>query len=100
MYRVKYKVCIIAYKLSKGLAPTYLMDKVKMFNPTCDKSLRCGPGRDKWMFHSDITVHRSSNYISKMIVEYNALPMNLRKAENINTFKSNLKTFYFKKAFG
>ena len=99
-YRVKYKVSVIAYKITRGEAPKYLMDKVKMFHPSCDKPFRLGAGRDRLMFHCDLAVHKSTTYVSKMIIEWNELPFALRQSENINVFKSNLKTYYFQKAFG
>jgi hypothetical protein len=100
IYRVKFKVSVIAFDVTRGTAPVYLTNKVKMFKPTCDKLLRPGSGRDEWMFNSNVVVYKSSTYISKMIVEWNELPLDLRRADDFETFKSMLKTYYFKKAFG
>ena len=99
IYRIKFKITSIAFKITRGIAPVYLNDKVKMFTPSTSISLRHGCGRDKWMFDSDVSVQKSSNLISKMIVEWNKLPLSLRKLESFDVFKTNLKTFYFKKAF-
>ena len=71
-----------------------------MFTPSTSMSLRQGCGRDRGMFDSDVSVQKSSNIISKMMVEWNKLPLDLRKLERFDVFKTNLKTFYFKKAFG
>ena len=100
IYRVKFKVCVIAYKVVRGTAPPYLREKMEMFKPTYNKILRPGSGRDKWMFQSDVGVHKSSTYVSKMKIEWNELPLEIRRVEDYETFKSKLKTHYFKKAFG
>jgi hypothetical protein len=98
-YRVKFKVSVIAFKVMRGVAPAYLTNKVQKFEPTCNKYLRPGSGRDKWMFENNIAVQKSSTFISKMITVWNELPLTLRQFENFSTFKSKLKTHYFTLAF-
>ena len=99
IYRIKFKVSSIAFKVTRGTAPEYL-DKVKMFIPPSDRPLRDGCGRDKWMFESTLEIQKSSAFIPKMITTWNALPWELRQLEHLDAFKSQLKTFYFKQAFG
>ena len=99
IYRIKFKVSSLAFKVTRRTAPSYMLDKVKMFTPPSDRPLREGCGRDKWMIQSNLDIQKSSAFISKMITTWNALPWELRQLEDLNSFKSQLKTFYFKQAF-
>ena len=100
IYRIKFKASSLAYKVTRGTAPSYLNDKLKMFRPSSNTLLRDGCGRDKWMFESNVSVHKSSTLIAKLIVEWNQLPLNIRKLTSFDIFKSKLKAFYFEQAFG
>ena len=98
-YRVKFKASTIAYKLVNGNAPSYLMEKAPLFKPTSDKPVRQGSGRDHLMFDSNLAMQKSSMWIAKMIIEWNKLPFDLRCLQDLDVFKSKLKTHYFKQAF-
>ena len=98
-YRIRFKASVLAYRMMSGNAPIYLMEKVKMFQPTCNKTLRHGTGRDELMFCSDVNTYRSSTWISKVIIEWNGLPLEVRSSKSLEIFKSKLKTHYFKLAF-
>ena len=90
---------MIACKITNGDAPEYLLEKTKLFQPYCEKPFRRGAGRDTWMFNIDLTEYKISTIISRMITEWNNLPLELRQSDNINIFASSLKTYYFQKAF-
>ena len=75
------------------------MDKVKMFTPTTEKSLRPWHGRDCMMFICNLEQCKNQTWITKMILEWNNLPVDLRKITKIDNFKKSLKTHYFKNAF-
>ena len=48
-YHIAFKLCLIAYKLLHGRAPTYLTDMFQSFSPTTSLNLRVGCGCDKLM---------------------------------------------------
>ena len=81
------------------MAPSYLIDKTATFKSTCDRPKRQGCGRDNLMFECSLSLIKSATWVSKMISEWNQLPVELRYLKDIEQFKSKLKTYYFKIAF-
>ena len=51
-YCIAFKLCLIAYKLLHGRAPTYLTDMFQSFSPTTSLNLRVGCGHDKLMLET------------------------------------------------
>lgn len=98
-YRIKFKVSLIAFKIAKKMAPKYLTGKVKLFTPTTNKNLRPWHGRDSMTFDCDLEQRKNPTWITKMMLEWNGLPVNLRLIDKIDDFKKHLKTHYFKQAF-
>ena len=96
---VKFKISMIAYKVTRKMAPVYLNEKITMFEATNIANLRPGHGRDRLMFDCSLKQSKIETWLTKMILEWNGLPMSLRKIDNFDEFKSKLKTFYFKQAF-
>ena len=92
--RLQYKVLLYVYKGLNGLAPSYIMDMVKIYTPT--RSLR---SNDKMLL--TVPVYKSATY-GKRTFSYcaaelwNPLPLNLKMSPSLNSFKSQLKTFLFK----
>ena len=52
LYRIAFKLCLIAYKLLHQRAPTYLTDMFQSFPPTTSLNLRVGCGHDKLMLET------------------------------------------------
>ena len=98
-YRVKFKVSLMAFKIVKKTAPLYLMEKVEMFEPTGNVTLRPGYGRDALMFNCNLEQCKNKTWIVHMILEWNALPLSIRSSETLVDFKTKLKSHYFKQAF-
>ena len=96
---MKFKVSLIAYKLAHKIAPGYLIDKVSLFTPNTERSLRPWHGRDAMMFSCNLDQCKNQTWVSKMILEWNDLPVKLRTITNLDSFKKALKTHYFQKAF-
>ena len=101
LFRIKFKVCLLAFKILNDKAPVYLKEKFVTFYPTTTIDLRDGCGRDNFMFkHLKDTKDKTRDTVfDKLIEEWNLLPLNIRKVKSVNVFKTRLKTFYFKKAF-
>ena len=81
------------------MAPNYLSEKVNLFEPAVDKNLRPWHGRDKFMFACNLQQCKKQTMVSKIIIEWNNLPANLRMIDQIDIFKNSLKTHLFKIAF-
>ena len=90
-YRIKYKLCLIAFKIVNNLAPQYLTD-TSYFCRSLRENLRIG--NDHFVLNSK---HHIQNSIShKRCVSWNALPYVLRTEICLTKFKKDLKTTYFK----
>ena len=98
-FRIKFKLCLIAYKIVIGSAPMYLSNIFELFVPNTDVNLRYGVGRDDRMLKISLQETKQITIYSKIIIEWNTLPLMLRKINNITLFKKQLKTHFFKQAF-
>ena len=98
-YRIKYKVSLVAYKVTKKMAPDYLINKMKLYKRHGGPLLRHGSARDELTFDCDLSTMKSHNKIDKIIVVWNKLPYALRNSKDIATFETGLKMHYFKEAY-
>ena len=90
-YRIKYKSCLIAFKIVNNLAPQYLTDTTYFYR-SLRKNLRIG--NDRFILNSRYHIQNSISH--KMCVSWNALPYVLRPEICLTKFKKDLKTTYFK----
>ena len=81
------------------MSAAYLCDEFCNFEASTTMSLRVGSGRDAYMFSLSTSQSRQNSIKTKLISEWNNLPYALRTEESVSTFKSKLKSFYFKEAF-
>ena len=91
--RIKYKSCLYVFKILHGQAPEYLSEMIRR-KPSLREGLRsclddtvvepCNSGRTA---------------AAAMCTTWNDLPLELRSARTLETFKKNLKTHYFRIAF-
>ena len=94
--RIQFKAALIAFNTYYCQSPKYLSEEFTKFYPTVSMTLREGCGRDRFMFKltSDIN---SKLLISKIILQWNALPIEIRMVSSKALFKSRLKSFFFSK---
>ena len=98
--RIQFKIVLIVFKIFKGFAPSYLSSLITR-KPESRYHLR--NSRDKTLlsypsFKSKATLgDRAFMFAAPKL--WNNLPRNIRESSSINSFKSKLKTFLFKKAF-
>ena len=93
--RIKFKACLIAYKIFNNEAPAYMTDEFEGYIPNIEMELRKGVGRDDTMFAETTEDHRNSSLFSRIKLAWNALPLNIRKCNSILCFKKKLKTYLF-----
>lgn len=97
-YRIQFKVLLLTFKALNGLAPTYLVELLQPYHPA--RQLRSAsqhllvvpPTR-----FSTVGDRAFSNIAPKL---WNDLPPALRSCTSLNSFKDQLKTVLFKRAFG
>ena len=63
IYRIKYKTCIIAYRIYHKTTARYLQERFTTFIPTTTTNLRPGRGRDQLMFKMDKRINEKTTVI-------------------------------------
>ena len=95
--RIVYKLLLLTFRALNQLAPSYISDLLTPYQPT--RNLRSGsqlllnvkPANMKSFGHRAF-IHSAPNL-------WNELPINIRKCKSIDSFKRELKTHLFKKAY-
>jgi hypothetical protein len=98
-YRIKFKICLIGFKIKRKIAPDYLINTLQDYEPTTSIDLRTGSGRDKEMFKCFPLFVNNRLLFSKLISVWNCLPLPLRLIESITDFKVRLKTHFIRLAY-
>ena len=99
--RIIFKTCLVSFKIFNGKAPESLKTKFMKFVPTTQTYLRPSSGRDEYTFDMKLDDHKANTVINRTKMNWNSLPLQIRKLkfEQIGKFKTDLKTFLFKKAY-
>lgn len=96
-FRLEYKICLLTHQCVYGSAPVYLKELLSPHNPTrCLRSANINllqVPKTKLCSMGDRAFQAAAPRL------WNALPAHLRAPQSVDLFKSNLKTFLFKKAF-
>uniref|UniRef100_A0A8P4KSI9 Reverse transcriptase domain-containing protein n=1 Tax=Dicentrarchus labrax TaxID=13489 RepID=A0A8P4KSI9_DICLA len=95
--RIEFKILLLTYKALHGQAPSYLKELIVPYYPTRTlRSLNAGllvvP-----IVPKSRTGARAFSYQAPLL--WNQLPVVVREADTLTTFKSRLKTFLFDKAY-
>ena len=85
-FRVEFKIALLVYKALNGLAPQYLSEELHHETLLIIPKVTRKTFGDRAFSHAGRTV-------------WNALPSSLRNCRNIDSFKVQLKTHLFEKAF-
>ena len=72
-----------------------MTEEFEKFTPTTTIQLREGSGRDNYMFHVTLHENKKPGLFSKIKLQWNLLPLELRKCDNLELFKKKLKSHYF-----
>lgn len=97
-FRVDFKILMLTYKALNGLAPQYLSELLIPYIParnlrSADASLLVVP-----VTYLKTMGDRAFSSVAPKL--WNSLPSEIRNAPSLKMFKSSLKTYYFKEAFG
>jgi hypothetical protein len=98
-YRITYKLCVLMHLVNTGRSPTYLTSLVTATSDLASRqSLRSASSRRFEVPRTTLKFgERSFSFAGPSA--WNSLPADLQKETNVETFKKNLKTFLFARAF-
>ena len=96
--RVEYKILLTTYKALNNLAPEYIATLVKPYVPA--RPLRSGDQhRLQRTFNYRLESYGGRAFSTAAPRLWNKLDYDIKTAENVNRFKSLLKTHLFRKAY-
>ena len=98
-YRIDFKILLLVYKCLNDLAPSYLMELIKPYHQDHYSTRR----KEQYCLHKP-PLFRLKSYGEKSFTyaaptEWNQLPVDIRSAPSVESFKSKLKTHHFNKHF-
>ena len=97
VFRVDFKILLLAFKAQNGLAPKYISDLLHPYTPP--RSLRSSGEAVLVVPKSRLATKGDRAFAIYAPRLWNALPIEIRKTNNLTAFKSLLKTHLFTKAF-
>ena len=95
--RIQYKINLLTFKALHGMAPEYLSVLLCFYSPVRNLRSSSSSLLDIPSSKTKCTGDRAFSVCAPKL--WNTLPFNVRNCENLNSFKTELKTFYFKQYF-
>ena len=94
-YRIKFKIMLMTYKCLNGLAPDYLSGIISWFVPS--RALRSNARLTKTLVTRTCKKRKHGGRSFKVVAPqlWNSIPLSIRSANTVTTFKTLLKTYYF-----
>ena len=96
-WRIHYKIVVLVFRALHGLAPAYVTTLITPYEPrralrSAGTALLCVP-------RHNLERYGRRSFSCAGPVLWNSLPEGMRLTDSLNTFKSQLKTHYFKLAY-
>ena len=95
--RIKFKILTFAYKCLHGLAPDYLSDLLTLYSPT--RNLRSSSAIQLVVPKTKLRKYGDRAFAKCAPVLWNNLPVDVKSATTIGSFKVSLKTYLFKEYY-
>ena len=95
--RIKFRIMTYVYKCLHQLSPVYLQELLHIYEPR--RSLRSSSDTSTLSTRPSIKRVGERAFCRDASSLWNELPANIRNLTSLSTFKSVLKTFYFKQVF-
>ena len=95
--RIHYKIACIVFKSINGDAPTYLSNHIAIYTP--ERNLRSSNDKKKLVKRTHKTKFGEWSFQCFGPRVWNDLPCDLRECNSIESFKKNLKTYFFELYF-
>lgn len=96
-FRIKFKILLLTYKATNGLAPIYLQDAIVPYQP--NRALRSQNAKRLVPFAASKKTVGERSFSFQAPKLWNDLPIDIKNSDSVSTFKTRLKTFLFDKAF-
>jgi hypothetical protein len=97
-YRIDFKVLVLAYKCRHGTAPRYLVDLLPAYVPGRSPKSGCLGLLQTPRFR--LGTYGGRTFTAGASRLWNAMPFEVREAESLATFRRQLKTVLFTRAYG
>ena len=97
-FRVEFKIALLVYKALNGMAPDYIADLL-LEKLDCSYQLRSNDQGLLFIPKTRAKTLGNRAFAHAGPSTWNKLPYNIRNIKSIEKFKSQLKTFLFKKAY-
>ena len=88
---------VLTFKILNGLAPAYPRDTLQMYQPSC--RLRSVSRQMLSIPHTRLKTFGDRAFSVHAPKQWNCLPLKLRIASSLTTFKKELKTFLFTQCY-
>ena len=95
--RISFKLLLLTFKALHGLAPIYISELIKPYNPS--HSLRSSTLNFLSIPKSNTATYGDRCFSVAAPKLWNILPGDFHHIENLSTFKTSIKTWLFKSAF-
>ncbi len=96
-YRIDLKILLFVFKSLNGLAPCYISDLLQPYSPS--RSLRSSDQKLLIVPRSRLILWGDRAFAVSAPRLWNSLPLHIRTASTLLSFKSLLKTHFFSQAF-
>ena len=96
-FRVDFKILLITFKARQDLAPSYISAMLKPYMP--ERTLRSANKALLVPYAANLVTMGGRAFTARAPMLWNALPLEIRLAQSLTSFKSLLKTHLYNKAF-
>ncbi|KAF7641764.1 hypothetical protein LDENG_00272630, partial [Lucifuga dentata] len=96
-FRIEFKILLITFKALLGLAPSYITEILTPYEPV--HSLRSSAGTLLAVPESRLKSKGGCAFAIRTLLLWNDLPEEIRLADSVPSFKSLLKTHFYRLAF-
>ena len=97
VFRIDFKILLLVYKALNGLAPSYLVDCLPRYVP--NRPLRSSSADQLVVPKMAYKKHGEAAFCFYGPTAWNKLPVYIRQATSVDSFKTQLKTYFFTLAF-
>ena len=97
-FRIKFKILLFVYKSLNGLAPGYVLNMLQ-HKPVSSYALRSDKKHLLMEPKSKTATYGDRNFRNVAPRLWNLLPLKIKMAPSVNSFKTHLKTYLFKQAY-
>jgi len=95
--RVKYKILLLTYKALHEQAPGYISDLIEIYKPK--RNLRSASSKNLVMTSYNLKSYGYRAFYHSAPSLWNALPLDIKTANSLTSFKSLIKTYLFREAY-